>query len=229
MICENCGRSISGEGERCPYCGVIIKKDTLKSNDIPSARLNILSFFVPPIGIYLYFKRRVDRPVMCHRIIESVIVGFIFYIIGILLLISINAYFGTEKRISEGQVRDIYNLSVSLADDYDLKLLSDFNANDKVLEGMDVTSNWKCIGDIKNDTNSLELILGINSNDIRLSGTAYRDGLVIDNNTCSSIRMGENRESVILLVAKEGGKYYSSGKVIYAFSNDKEGKIVDER
>lgn len=231
MICSNCQRSINGEGNRCPYCGAVIEKIAINRDDIPSARLNILSFFVPPLGVILYFKKRNEKPVMSHRCIESAIIGFLFYVMILVIFISTSMYFGAEDRLNKSKARDIYQISSDAASNYDLISLSDLYVIDKKLAGINVTNSWQCIGSLNSSDGRVRLsnLLLLSEEDLNLTGRPYRDGTTVDNMTCSSIRISESHEAEVLLVAKEGGRYYANGKVIYAFSSDNEGIIRNVR
>ena len=93
-----------------------------------------------------------------------------------------------------------------------------------------VTTNWQCIDSVTSESTSKNLftITGLSKTDLV---TAESGGSISGNfeptstsaTTCSAIRYNNVGGIDVLLVAKNGGKYYISGKVTYGYSNDANG------
>ncbi len=79
MYCENCGAEISKEAYVCPKCGVKVKKDQ-DENDIPNTGLNILSLFIPLVGIILYFVWKNNTPKKAKSILTFALIGWVINI-----------------------------------------------------------------------------------------------------------------------------------------------------
>ena len=79
MYCENCGAEISKEAYVCPKCGVKVKKDQ-DENDIPNTGLNILSLFIPLVGIILYFVWKNNTPKKAKGILTFALIGWVINI-----------------------------------------------------------------------------------------------------------------------------------------------------
>lgn len=96
-------------------------------------------------------------------------------------------------------------------------------------------NEWVCFKDLYNVSNYLKSdddstkksmfeVAEINPEEIKKSGVPY-DGYAVTKSTCSSIMMDDNNKIVVLLVAKNLGKYDINDKsVTYAFSNEKNGQ-----
>jgi len=104
---------------------------------------------------------------------------------------------------------------------------------------------WICLDEVKGKsettaTGKLVDVLGLSKADVKLgsilkddsetAGTAPTvsgSSITVSNSTCSAIRL-YNGNAEIILVAKEGGKYYVTGKVTYGYSALDNGKSDDE-
>ena len=66
VFCEHCGAKIGKDALICPNCGYATGDQGQvrhQEEDIPSGGMNALSFFIPIIGIILYFSYRKETPV----------------------------------------------------------------------------------------------------------------------------------------------------------------------
>lgn len=91
-----------------------------------------------------------------------------------------------------------------------------------------VTTRWQCMDEITSGSTNLFKITGLSATDLVTNGSggSIQDSLNPANtaaDTCSAIRYNSTGGVDVLLVAKSGGKYYISGKVTYAYSNDANG------
>lgn len=76
MYCKNCGAEISKEAYVCPKCGVKVKEDENNINDKPNVGLNILSLFIPLIGLILYFSWKNNMPKKAKSILTFSLIGW---------------------------------------------------------------------------------------------------------------------------------------------------------
>lgn len=91
MYCPNCGNQNNINSEFCLYCGTSLGKTNgpENNNDKSSVVLNLLSFFIPLIGVVLYFAYKKEHPIRAKNCVKSAIIGvvstFVLYIILIAL------------------------------------------------------------------------------------------------------------------------------------------------
>lgn len=76
MYCKNCGAEISKEAYVCPKCGVKVKEDENNINDKPNVGLNILSLFIPLVGLILYFSWKNNMPKKAKSILTFSLIGW---------------------------------------------------------------------------------------------------------------------------------------------------------
>ncbi len=152
----------------------------------------------------------------------------VIVILAIIVVVTVPTIIST---ISDARVQSIWNLAKETANSYDTAVAQDLLATTPTLKGANATSTWQCIGDITQDTAAggdasvtLADVLDLSDNDLVLDGTAPTGASVnVTANTCSSIRVRDNGGAEVLLVAKTGGKFAISGKVVYALSSDDAG------
>lgn len=92
-FCSRCGKEIFDEAIVCPHCGVSAKNQ-VEADDAPNPLFNVLSFFIPIVGLILYlvYEKRFpqkDKSAgkwaligLCAEIAVSIVFSVIF---GILL------------------------------------------------------------------------------------------------------------------------------------------------
>lgn len=91
MYCQNCGAEIAKEAYVCPKCGVRTNNaGSTTAEDKPNTGLNILSLFIPLVGIILYFVWKNETPVRAKGVIKFALIG-----IGINVGISILSFIFT--------------------------------------------------------------------------------------------------------------------------------------
>lgn len=82
MYCPNCGAQISKDAYVCPKCGVLTNNKAANNVvDKSSVGLNILSFFIPIVGLILYFTMKAKTPIKAKAIGISALIGFILNLI----------------------------------------------------------------------------------------------------------------------------------------------------
>ena len=94
--CINCGVQIPDEASFCPECGTANHKeepaaqvynsqnyrtDYDPETDLPSTGLNILSFFLPLVGLILYLVMMEKTPVRAKACGKFALAGFIIRIV----------------------------------------------------------------------------------------------------------------------------------------------------
>ena len=158
----------------------------------------------------------------------------VIVIMAIILIVTVP---NIIQSIGDARVNSIHNLAVSAANTYNTAYGQDLvaTANNKVLGNIpeEVNGTWKCIGDIySTDSTGAKLrelsdILGISDNDVILTNNDnpqkvaepafIKNGMTA--NHCSSIRI-YNGGAEVILVAKNGGRFYVAQKTTYAYSKD---------
>ena len=76
--CSHCGKEIFDEAVICPNCGCAVGVSDLKSitrKDTPSAGLNILSFFIPIVGLILYLVLKDEEPKKANAVGKWALIG----------------------------------------------------------------------------------------------------------------------------------------------------------
>lgn len=89
MFCPNCGNQNNVNNDVCLYCGTRLKNNNVveKNDDKSNVGLNILSFFVPLIGVILYFLLKKEQPVKAKNCCKSAIIGVVVFVILCIVLI----------------------------------------------------------------------------------------------------------------------------------------------
>lgn len=83
MYCSKCGKEVSDDALYCESCGYQHQNMSPAKLDKNSIGLNILSFFIPIVGLILYLVNRKASPLKAKGIGIWALVGFaagiIFY------------------------------------------------------------------------------------------------------------------------------------------------------
>ena len=89
MYCPNCGNKNNINSNSCLYCGTPIgeTKSMEKGSDKSSLGLNILSFFIPIIGLILYVTLKKEQPVKAKNCGKSALIGVVSIVILYIILI----------------------------------------------------------------------------------------------------------------------------------------------
>ena len=88
--CSHCGKEILDEAIVCPHCGCSVKESAIVDNT-PSVGLNVLSFFIPLVGLILFLAYIDKMPVKAKAIGKFALIGFV---IGIVISIIAFVIFG---------------------------------------------------------------------------------------------------------------------------------------
>lgn len=164
----------------------------------------------------------------------------VIVIMAIIVVVTVPTIINT---IADARVNSIWNLAKATANSYNNIVAQDMLATNPVLSEIELGKYWKCIGDTSN-RGGLEVdlvsILDLPITDLNLGdidGGKYDDDTDINfpgnlleppidyltENTCSLIRLNDDGNVEIFLVAKKGGKFDVAGKVVYAFSSSDKG------
>lgn len=88
-FCSHCGKELLEESVVCPNCGCAVNganNINRVTGDIPNGGLNILSFFIPLVGLILYCTMHGKTPRKANQIGIFALIGFIINLILILIM-----------------------------------------------------------------------------------------------------------------------------------------------
>lgn len=91
MFCSKCGKEIVDEAVVCPNCGCAVNGSNSMNcaaagEDIPNGGLNILSFFIPLVGLILFCTMHSKTPRKAKQIGIFALVGFIINLVLVMAL-----------------------------------------------------------------------------------------------------------------------------------------------
>ena len=97
--CEHCGERIAANAQICPKCGYACEVswqrggdyERTDQEDVPSGGMNALAFFVPLVGIILYFVTKNETPVKAASMLKFAIIGICVWV-GLTILINVLRY-----------------------------------------------------------------------------------------------------------------------------------------
>lgn len=95
MFCKHCGAEIADEAVICVKCGKPVAEmpgTVSAESDKPSTGLNILSFFIPLVGLILYLTQKNQYPVKAKALGKWALIG---WITGIVLTIVYTVFIST--------------------------------------------------------------------------------------------------------------------------------------
>ncbi len=139
MFCPNCGNQTSGNADVCLYCGSLLKNNTAMNNynnggnDKSNVGLNLISFFVPLIGLILYITLKKDTPIKAKSCGKSALFGFISgIVISIVsfIFLSMMAANTVNNQIDEARKKSLSYYSKSVVDKVQNKYYLDRIYND---------------------------------------------------------------------------------------------------
>ena len=107
MFCSNCGKQLEDGDKVCGFCGKqvvhtvgnenAIKNVTVKNTsnanefDEPSTGINVLCFFIPVIGLTLYFAWKSMYPKKAKAALKVALIGFLTWtVLSVVLRLSID-------------------------------------------------------------------------------------------------------------------------------------------
>jgi len=86
--CTNCGKELADNAQTCPNCGYVFAGAQVAPSvvatggtgvaDKPAIFLNIVSFFIPLVGLILYFSWRHATPRRAKSVLIAALIGIIF-------------------------------------------------------------------------------------------------------------------------------------------------------
>lgn len=76
-FCSNCGSEVYPNAVICVKCGCSIPQINPLADDIPSLGLNILSFFIPLVGLILFAVYNSTAPTKSTAIGKCALTGFL--------------------------------------------------------------------------------------------------------------------------------------------------------
>ena len=90
-FCTYCGKELMDEAVVCMGCGCAVNgannmKAAVAGDDLPNGGLNILSFFLPIVGLILYCTMQGKTPRKAKQIGLFALVGFILNLILMIIL-----------------------------------------------------------------------------------------------------------------------------------------------
>jgi uncharacterized membrane protein YvbJ len=106
MYCSNCGNKINDNERFCPYCGAEQTGNskspahTVSSDDTGSIGWGLLGFFIPIVGIILYFVWKNEKPLNAKIALKGAIISYVsaavlavVYVICIFAMVGANGGF----------------------------------------------------------------------------------------------------------------------------------------
>lgn len=95
MYCKKCGKEIGNDAAFCPYCGDKVY-GSAEPADESNALYGVLSFFLPVVGLILYFVWHDTYPLRAKSVGKGLCICVIMYAVLILLcvLIAVIAFLG---------------------------------------------------------------------------------------------------------------------------------------
>lgn len=90
-FCSHCGKELMDEAVVCVNCGCSVNGANSMANaaageDIPNGGLNILSFFIPIVGLILYCAMQSKTPRKAKQIGIFALVGFVINLVLVIAL-----------------------------------------------------------------------------------------------------------------------------------------------
>ena len=106
MFCSNCGKQLEDGDKVCGFCGKQVVhtvgnentirnatvENTTNTNELdePSTGINVLCFFIPVIGLTLYFAWKSMYPKKAKAALKVAVIGFLVWtVLSIVLRLSI--------------------------------------------------------------------------------------------------------------------------------------------
>ena len=122
MFCKTCGANIPEGNGYCPSCGTAVASQTSYSapntEDKPNVLMNVLSFFIPLVGIIYYFVKKKEAPIEAKGALKWALISIVLGFVGG-IIISI-AMVGLTVGMMGGVMSDMEDLAGDLEDyEYD--------------------------------------------------------------------------------------------------------------
>ena len=90
-FCSHCGKELMDEAVVCTNCGCAVNGANNMANatageDVPNGGLNVLSFFVPIVGLILYCTMHSKTPRKANQIGLFALIGFLINFVLVIAL-----------------------------------------------------------------------------------------------------------------------------------------------
>ncbi len=81
-FCSRCGKEVYDDAIICMNCGCSLEEKAIANkNDVENVGLNILSFFIPIVGLILYFCWKNESPKKANGVGKWALISFVAGII----------------------------------------------------------------------------------------------------------------------------------------------------
>ena len=88
-FCSHCGKEVKDEAEICVHCGCkVLYTQTEDVKDSSDVKLAWLSFFIPIVGIILYYINQDTMPLKAKSAGKGALIGVVVSVFLYILLIS---------------------------------------------------------------------------------------------------------------------------------------------
>ena len=92
-FCSHCGKELMDEAVVCTNCGCAVNganstANAVAGDDIPNSGLNLLSFFIPLVGLILYCTMQSKTPRKAKQIGVFALIGFIINLVLFVIVLS---------------------------------------------------------------------------------------------------------------------------------------------
>lgn len=88
MICPRCGQEVNPNAVVCVNCGSALPQQVPYGNandDVASTGMKVLAFFIPLVGIILYFTERNLHPNKAKSLLKVALISWgIWFVLGII-------------------------------------------------------------------------------------------------------------------------------------------------
>ena len=104
VFCTGCGKELLPDEQFCAACGQKRPESALQAGyrqpvytqtgnpqDVPSSGMNVLSFFLPGVGLILYLVWKDQTPIKARKIGKFALIGFCVWM-GLSILLTILAF-----------------------------------------------------------------------------------------------------------------------------------------
>ena len=115
-FCLHCGKEIMDEAVICPGCGcvvsgeVVINKEAVAGNKTSYFGWGVLGFFIPVVGLILYFVNRTKNPARAKALGIATLIGFGFVVLCCAIVLILSALSALEEAKFAALYPNIYRL-----------------------------------------------------------------------------------------------------------------------
>ena len=81
-FCSRCGKEVLDEAIICMNCGCALEEKVVETKrDVENVGLNVLSFFIPLVGLILYCCWRKETPKKANGVGKWALIGFVVSVV----------------------------------------------------------------------------------------------------------------------------------------------------